>query len=209
MKRILTILSFVPALISGVLCTVGSGGEFFHLVWLMVLSGAFAGILHSPVFLLWYPASAALSMAVSTIITEKLYPPMMYFLFIAAIALFAVLGYGIGAFVSLTFRGKTAQRIGAGFGALLLLVLLFVPYNALFGNPVSALIAKHQLDECMEKYVDPEQYDPEDFLYDWYDGHYLYHLRDRITGERKTLTLRNNDTIYFSGTKRVYENIWN
>ena len=130
---------------------------------------------------------------------------------IGAAALFELIGYGIGAFAKMIVRGKKLQRIGAGFAVLLLLAVLFVPNNAIFGNPVSALIAKRQFDGCMEVHVDPDRYTPRGMVYyDWYNGNYKYRLTDTVTGEREDLVLyRNKDSIYFSGTDQVYENIWN
>ncbi len=210
MKRILCVLSFVPAVITGILCTFGSGGEFFHLIWLMPLCGLIAGALTKPVLLPCHMGGAALSMVISGLIGDELHPFSMGFLFLAAAALFEVIGYGIGAFGKRIFRGSPSQRIGAGFGALLLLAVLFVPVNAVFGNPVSAMIAKQQLDGCMEAHVDPLRYSVQSFGYDWYDGNYRYRLTDNTTGKRKYLVLyKHKDAIYFSGTDRIYENIWN
>jgi len=211
MKRLFVILSFIPAAVTGLLFTFGTNGEFFHLFWLMPLCGLIAGALSCPVLILWHPGTAALFMLVSGMLTGGLHPISLSGLMIGAAALFELIGYGVGAFGKTAIRGKTFQKIGAGFAVLLLLAVLFIPNNAVFGNPVSALMAKHQFDGCMEAHVDPERYTPHGMVYyDWYNGNYKYRLTDKLTGKSENLSLyKNRDEIYFSGTNRSYENIWN
>ena len=210
MRRILAIVSLIPALITGILCTLGSNGEFFNLMWLMPLSGAIAGMLHKPLLLPCHLGIAAFFMLLSGIITDGLYPLSLDLLLMGGAAVFEIIGYSIGAFVIQIYRGRIGHRIGAGVGTLLLLAILFIPVNAVFGNPISAMIAKQQLDGCMEAHVDPERYSVDSFGYDWYNGNYRYRLTNTVTGERENLTLyEHKDSIYFSGTGRVYENLWN
>lgn len=211
MKRILIALSLIPAAVTGVLFTFGTNGGFFHLFWLMPLCGFIAGVLSCPVLILWHPLTAALCMILTGLFTHGLHPLSLSGLMLGAAALFELIGYGVGAFGKTAIRGKTFQKIGAGFAVLLLLAVLFVPNNAIFGNPVSALMAKRQFDGCIEAHVDPDRYTPHGMVYyDWYNGHYKYRLTDTVTGKQENLSLyRNKDSIYFSGTNQVYENIWN
>ena len=211
MKRIFLILSFIPAAVTGLLFTFGTNGGFFHLFWLMPLCGFMAGILSRPELILWHPGTAAVIMLVSGLFTDGLHPIFLSGLMIGAAAVFELLGYGIGAFSKTVFMGKPLQKTGAGFAVLLLLAVLFIPNNAVFGNPLSALQAKHQFDGCIEAHIDQERYTVDGpVFYDWYNGNYKYHLKDTLTGKRETMSLyRNKDTIYFSGTNRSYENLWN
>lgn len=210
MKRFFAILSFVPAVISGFLYSVNGGIALFHLVWLMPISGSIAGILAKPVLFAGHMGVTALSLLIAQIIESRIPSPSAILLVTVLAGILNLLGFGVGAFGRHVFRGSAGHRIGAGIAAFLLLAVLFVPVNAIYGNPVSALIAKRQLDSCMETHVDPARYTVEDFGYDWYDGHYYYRLTDAATGESKNLTLyEHKDTIYFSGTNRTYENVWN
>lgn len=210
MKRFFAILSFIPALITGILCFTDGGIALFHLVWLMPISGCIAGVLGMPALFAGHMGVSALSLLLAQWLVDSFPSPSAILLVTVLSGILDLLGYGVGGFGKHIFRGSAWHRIGAGFAVLLLLAVLFVPFNMIFGNPVSGFIAKQQLDGCMEAHVDPGKYTVDDFYYDWYDGHYGYHLTDNATGERENLTLyENKDKIYFSGTDRTYENIWN
>lgn len=210
MRKIFPILSLIPAAITGVLCILGSGGGFFHMLWLMPLSGCIAGILPSPVLIPVHPAISAVAMLLTGLITDKFYSIPLMLLMLGAAALLELAGYGIGASVRMMASEKLSVKIAGAFSVLLLLTLLFIPGNAVFGNPISGLIARYQLDCCIEANVDMTHYTIDSFGYDWYNGHYRYLMTDNRTGERKNMSLyRNSDKIYFSGTNQTYENLWN
>lgn len=198
----LFILSVIPAFLGCVTLLLGGEIGFGHTLFLFPAAGAALYASRRLGTPLWAVAlSAAATLAFALWETElNGYGRLMIAI---AIAL-TFISFGVGVVAShliytairKTDLGKP-KRYASAVVALLFVIMALYPLSLFFGNPISGMKSKKELDVWCLEYLTDTDYSASRFCYDWYNGVYYYEVED---GDGNGI----GKLKYWSGEKKIF-----